>query len=110
MSINSLSLFEILTSLTRLSEQLRLRDKAFPITYILGSFYKSTTTGVVEIEMVPIYHTSGQTLRHIYFSIIAYYPKVVNSLHGVNGSLIRNVLTEFGIYISEFFLLFSLYN
>ena len=47
MSINSLSIFELLTYLARLSIQLYLRDKAFPITYFLHFFCKSTTTLLV---------------------------------------------------------------
>ena len=54
MSIKSLSIFEILTVLERLSEQLRFYDKVFPITYLSDLFCKSTTTGVVEIKTVPI--------------------------------------------------------
>ena len=83
MSIKSLSLFELLTSLARLSRQLLLRNKDFPITNLLGFFCESNTTGVVEIEMVPIYHTYAQTLRQVYFDIIADYLKVFKSLHVV---------------------------
>ena len=91
MSINSLSLFELLTYLARRSEQLRLRDKAFP-----------SGTNLV--------HFSAQTLRHVYVATIADYVDVVEILHGVTGSSIRNVCTEFGIYIPQFFVLFSLHN
>ena len=52
--INSLSIFELFIYLARLSKQLRLRDKAFPITYLSDCFCKSTTTGMVDIEMVTI--------------------------------------------------------
>ena len=47
--------------------------------------------------MVPIYRTSMQTLRHVYFVIIAEYLDVVECLSGGTGSLMRNVCTEFGI-------------
>ena len=53
-SIKSLSIFELLTYLPLLSEQIRLRDKDFPIIYLLDCFLKSTTTWVAETEMVPI--------------------------------------------------------
>ena len=110
MFIESLSLFELLTSLAHHSEQIRLCDKAFPITHLSDSFHKYTITGMVEIEMVPIYHTSAQILRHAYFSIIADYLDVVEILHGVTGSSILNVCTESVIYISQFLLFLSLYN
>ena len=110
MSIKSLSIFEPLTYIARLSKQLRLRDKAFPITHLSDCFRKSTITWVVDIEVVPIYHTSMKTLRHVYFAIIANYLDVIESLHGVNGSSIRNICTEFGIYTPQLFLLFSLHN
>ena len=96
-SLNSISIFEFLISLARLSEQLRLSDKALPITYLWDFFCKSTTTILVEIKIVPIYHTYAQTLRHIYFSIVSDYLDVVDSLHGVTGYLMRNVCTNFGI-------------
>ena len=108
MSIKNLSHFELLTNLARLSKTSRLHDNIFPITYISDFFCKSTTTGVVEIEMVPIYHTSVHTLRHVYFYIIADYLSVVNILHGITGSLIQNVCTAFVFYISQLLLLFSL--
>ena len=53
-SIKSISLFEMLTYLARLSIHLYLRDKVFSVSYPPGFFSKSTTGGVVEIEMVPI--------------------------------------------------------
>ena len=68
-----------------------------------GFFCKSTTTGVVEIEMVTIYHMSAQSLRYVYFSIIAYYLNVIKSLLGVTISPILNVCSEFGIYFSRLF-------
>ena len=44
-----------------------------------------------------------ETLRHVYIAIVAYFIKEVKSLHGLTGYLIRNVCTEFGIYIYQFF-------
>ena len=110
MSINSLSLFELLTYLARLSKQIRLCEKAFPITHPSEFFCKSTTNWVDEIEVVPIYHTSSQTLRHVYFAIISDYLDIVKFLHGVTGSSIRNIRTEVIIYVPHFLLLLSLYN
>ena len=110
MSINSISLFEMLTSLASLIEQLRFSDKAFPITYLLDGFRRYTTTWVVYIEVVLIYHTHEHTLRHVYFSTIEDYLNVIKSLYGVTRSSIRNVCSEFGIYIPQLFLLFSLHN
>ena len=54
MSIKSLYIFELLTCLAHLSENICLRDKAFPITYLPDCFSKSTTTWVVDIELIPI--------------------------------------------------------
>ena len=110
MSIKSLSIFEQLTCLAHLRKQLRLCDKAFPITYPLGCFCESDTTWVVQIEVIPIYHTPAQTLRYVYFAIIAYYFDTVELLHGVTGSLILNVCTQVGIHVPLFFLLFYLCN
>ena len=109
MTINSLSIFDLLTSIARLSKQLRLHDRAFSTTKLLDYFYRSTATGLVEIEVVPIKHMSAQTLQHAYFSIISDYIHVIKSLHGVTISLIQNVCTDFGIYISRF-LFFLLYK
>ena len=102
MSIKSISLFGLLTYIARLSIQLYLREKSFPITYFSDFVCKSTTTGVVEIEMVPLYHKSAHTLRHTYLSTVADYLGIVESLNGVTKSLIQNVCTEFGISISYF--------
>ena len=100
MSINGLSIFELLKYLARIIKQLRLHDKSFPITYLLYCFHKPNTTWVVEIEIVPIYHTSEHNLRHVYFAIIADYLELVKSLPGVTISSIRNLSTEFKIDIS----------
>ena len=54
MYIKSLSLFEMLKSIALLKEQLILREKYFPTTHLSDCFNKSTTTGAVDIEMVPI--------------------------------------------------------
>ena len=54
MSIKSLSIFELLESILRLNEQLRLHNKAFPIPYLSDFFHRSATKWVVYIEMVPI--------------------------------------------------------
>ena len=110
MFIKSLSLFELVTYPACISKQLRLLDKAFKITYLLDCFCKSTTTGVVEIEIVPIKHTSAQTLWHVYFSIIANYFDIVDIVLGVTRSSVQNICTEFVIYISQFLLLFYLYS
>ena len=110
MPINSISIFELLTSLVSIIEQIRMRDKVFPITYLLDGFCRSTNTWVVYIEVVPIYHTSEQALRHIYFATIEANLNVFKILHGVTGSSIRNACSEFGIYIHQLFLLFSLHN
>ena len=104
MSINSPSIFEVLTSIVRLIKHIRLCDKTFPITNLSYCYHQSTNTGLVEIELIPIYHTSAQNLRHIYFDIITYYLDVVESLPGVTRSSIQNVCTEFGIYIYQFLL------
>ena len=104
------SIFELLTYLTQLIIQLCLHDKAFTITYFqFCCCCKSTTTRVINIEMVPICHTSAQSLGYIYFSNIVDYFDFAKSLLGVTGSLIRNLCTEFGISIPHFFLLFSLH-
>ena len=68
--INSLSVFELLPYLARLIIKFFFRYKSFPLAYFPDCFIKSTTTKVVEIEMVPIHSTSEQTLRRVYFSII----------------------------------------
>ena len=47
--INSISCFELFTYIARLSIQLYLRDKAFPVVYISNCFRKFTTTWVVYI-------------------------------------------------------------
>ena len=110
MSIKSISLFKLLKYLARLIKRLCFRDNVFPITYLLDCFLRSTTTGFFEIEMVPIWHMSEQTLRHVYFAVIEDYINIVKILHGLTGSLIRNIYTDFGIYIYLVYLLFSLYN
>ena len=95
-SINNISSFELLTSLAHLSKHLRLRDNTFPITYLSDCFCKFNTTGAVEIEMLPIYNTSAQILRHIYFSLNptntsgwrdfleAGFPVEVEGIHSIN--------------------------
>ena len=52
--MKSLSIFELLTYLERISIQLFLNDKSFPVVYLSDYFIKYTTTWVVQIEMVPI--------------------------------------------------------
>ena len=47
--IQSLSIFELLTSIERLGKYFRLRDKDFSTAFLLDCFCKSTTTGVVGI-------------------------------------------------------------
>ena len=107
-SIKSLYIFEPLTYLERLRIHICLRDKSFPIIYLLNCFCKSINTWVVEIEMVPVYHMVAQIFCYVYFVIIAEYIDFVKILHGVTGWLTRNACTEFEIYISNFFSLFSL--
>ena len=53
--------------------------------------------------MVPIYHTSEQIFRYVYFSILENYLDFVDRFPGATGSLIQNVCTKFGISISHFF-------
>ena len=101
-SINSLSLFELLTFLARLRIQLYLYYKTFTIEYLSNCFIKHTTTWVVQIEMVPIQHTSAQSLRYMKFSIIAYYFDFIKNLLGVTGYPIQNVCSEFRTFFSSF--------
>ena len=39
--------------------QICLCDEAFLVAYLPGCIHESTSARVVEIEMVPIYHTSA---------------------------------------------------
>ena len=61
---------------------------------------------MVWIEMVPIYHTSAQSLRYIYFIIIPDYLDFFKSFLGLTGYLIRNVCAEFGIYFPWLILIY----
>ena len=96
-SMKSLYLFKLLTYITWLIIQILLWEKTFPITHLSYCFRKYTTAGVVQIEMLPIQHTSAQSLRHVYFSIIVYYLDFSNSLLRVIRSLNLNICAEFGI-------------
>ena len=88
MSINSTSLFELLTCIAHLSENLRFCANAFTITHLPEYFSNSTTTWVVEIDVIPILHMSAQNYPYVYFAIIAYYLDIVEFLLGVTGSSI----------------------
>ena len=57
--------------------------------------------GVIEIEMVPIYHTYEQRIHYVYFAIIAYYLNIFENMLRVIGSPILNVYAEFGIYLTN---------
>ena len=108
MSINNLSIFELLIFLPRLSIQHRLDDKDFQVAHFPYCFRRSTSTLVVKIDLVPIQHTSANSLRHIYFSIVEHFIDVVESLLGVTRSRICDECAEFDIPIYRIFLLFSL--
>ena len=70
-SINSLSIFELLKYLARLRINIRFNDKAFTVSYYQDYFHKSTSNRVVQIEMVPIQHTSVQSLWYVYIYTIS---------------------------------------
>ena len=53
--------------------------------------------------MVSIYHTSAQSFRHVYFSIIADYLDILKSLLGVTRSLNQNVGADFGMNFNHLF-------
>ena len=97
MSIHSLSIFEPMTYLAWLIIQFCLCDNSFPIIYLSNRFKKSTTTCMVNIETVPIYHKSAQSFQYVYFASISDYLKFFQSLLGINRYPIRSVSNYFGI-------------
>ena len=54
MSIKSLSFFELLKFIARLNGQIHFNYKAFPSSYLPDGVYNSTSTRVVNIEVVTI--------------------------------------------------------
>ena len=90
-SIKSLSIFELLIYISQIIIQCYLYYNAFPVARLPGYFCKSTTTGLVEIDMVPIYHTYAPTLRYVNVAIISDYIDILKSLIGVTGPLIRDL-------------------
>ena len=60
----------LLTYLAKIIMKLLSHDKVFPVSYFPDFILRSTTVGLVNIDMVPIYHTYVQSLQHIYLSIV----------------------------------------
>ena len=81
-------------------------SSSIPLVFFYQVYYH---LGGLDIKMVPIYHTSAQSLWYVYFYIIADYLNLFKSLLGVTRSPIQNACTEFGIYSSQILVLFSLH-
>ena len=105
-SINSFSLFEVLTYLARLSLKIRFRDKAFKVSQLSDCFEKVYYhLGGLDINGTNISHICTQFAINIFF----YHSRLYHLRQNLAWSnLIRYVCAEFGIYFSQLFLLFYL--
>ena len=75
-------------------------SSSIPLVFFNQVYYH---LGGLDIKMVPIYHTSAQSLWYVYFHIIADYLDFTKSLLGVTRSPTRNLCTESGIYFLRYF-------
>ena len=93
---------ELLTYLARLSIQLCLCEKDLPVAHLTDFLSQSNTTGMVEIEMVPIYRTSMHSLNYVYLDHSRLSPHCQDI---VWSKRIPNLKCMHRIYFSHLFLL-----